>query len=97
VSDVERPGPPYRDYLPPERRGAAPRPTAPSVAPEPGRGTVFVTLNGAESAAVWQDGPGECVDVDGDAETVLAWARAQPAARRLLFSPDAQDYVPPDG
>jgi len=88
---------PYRDYLPPERRGAGLSPAAAPVAPEPGCGTVFVTLAGADSVASWQDGPAECVDVTGDAETVLAWARARPAARRLLFSPDAADYVPLDG
>jgi hypothetical protein len=96
VDDEERSGPPYRDYLRPELRGAGIPPAPALVAPRPGRGTVFATLAGVDSVATWQDGPDECVDVHGDAETVLAWARSRPAARRLLFSEEAGDYLPLD-
>jgi hypothetical protein len=81
-----------RNYLPPGT--PRPQPGPPPREPRPGHGTVW--LNGAEEdswAASWQDGDRISDSPTGTREQAIAWARAVPAARRLLFSVEADDYL----
>jgi hypothetical protein len=43
--------------------------------------------------ASWQDGPRIAEAPDGSPEQAIAWARRMPAARRLVFSPEANDHL----
>jgi hypothetical protein len=100
-------GPPYRDYLPKDSREAdlpdEDDPDVDDLVDEPSssdgsseRGTVFVTPDGDRWLAVWQ-GPSASEplgDIEGDEETVLAWASSRPADLILLFDPELNDYVP---
>lgn len=65
-----------------------------------GRGTVFISRKRDGTLwALWQEDatPYALGEREGDEESVLAWARAQPADKRLLFSNEANDYLPLDG
>ena len=81
-----------RDYLP----GPPPvERTRPVRVPRPGHGTVWV--NGSDDAswcASWQDEDRIEDSPTGSREEALVWARRMPAARRLVFSADEDDYVP---
>lgn len=71
------------------------------LAPSSGTGSVFVTTYRDGSwAAIWQGDDGDEADrhvtVDGDHDEVLAWARAQPAARHWIFDPEADRHLPLD-
>ena len=83
-----------RRYLP--EGTPAPQPAAQAGAPRPGHGTVFVNdIDLADNvwAASWQDGP-RVADFDGRSyEEALTWARAQPAARHVIFMRERDDYV----
>lgn len=74
-------------------------------APRPGHGTVYVRpLADGTWLASWQDdfppsdeGPrAGLADYTGPEGDVIAWARVQPAERHLIFSGEANDYVPLD-
>jgi hypothetical protein len=43
--------------------------------------------------ASWQDGDRISDFPDGPRDQVIAWARAVPAASRMVFSADANDYL----
>jgi hypothetical protein len=79
-----------RDYA----DGVPAGPQVPPAPPRPGHGTVFVdtTVDGTWAAS-WQDGP-RLADVEGERAEVVGWALAQPAERRLLFSPADDAYLP---
>jgi hypothetical protein len=54
--------------------------------PRPGYGTIFVTQDRDGTwSALWQDeGNSGFADCEGDRDTVIAWAKAQPAAERII-------------
>lgn len=73
--------------------------------PRPGHGIVFIVpLADGTWWASWQDdfppsdaGPrAGLADFKGPKDDAVAWARAQPAERHLIFSAEANDYVPMD-
>jgi hypothetical protein len=43
--------------------------------------------------ASWQDGDRISDSPDGPRDQVIAWARAVPAASRMVFSAEANDYL----
>jgi hypothetical protein len=66
------------------------------LAPRPGTGVVYVRAEDPDtSGAIWQgEEPDEMVDFDGPPEASIEWARAQPAAKHLIFDPGTGDFVP---
>jgi len=82
-----------RDYLP--EGTPPPIPAEPPPAPRPGYGTVWInTLDPDSWVASWQDGDG-LEDFDGGTrEEAVAWACSRPAARRMIWSGAAGDYIP---
>jgi hypothetical protein len=81
-----------RDYLPPGTPLPAPAP--PPEPPRPGHGTVWLTESADDSwAASWQDGHRVADGPDGSREQAIAWAHRTPAEKRLIFSPEADDYL----
>lgn len=99
--------PPYREVRQFYLGGAiarVPSHPLPTIRPRPGYGTVYILQqpDGIWEAS-WQDH--SCPDeqgnivggvegLEGDEETVLAWAKTRPAEQILIFSPDADDYLP---
>src|SRR5689334_21843852 len=85
-----------RDYLNPRPRCRVKRPPMEPPQPRPGHGTVFVnrTVDGTWDAS-WQDATAH-QDYEGTLEEAVEWAKAQPAASRLIFDRVRQDYVPLD-
>jgi hypothetical protein len=99
----EASGPPYRDYLP--STAAGPRSSDgpeeaealnPPMSGPTESGTVFITLDGERSMAIWQGPPGTepMGEVQGDEETVLGWARSRPADLMLIFDEEVGGHVP---
>jgi hypothetical protein len=70
--------------------------------PLPGTGTVFVmhSRDGSWWTASWQSNDGEPLAIistdDVSRDDAIAWARAQPAGRRLIKEVAAPDFAPLD-
>jgi hypothetical protein len=77
---------PNADYLPEPLYPGFVDPEAPTSAPEPGTGTVWVIPpegNGPWGAAWVAEGAAKLANLRGPQEAVVAWALAQPAVRWL--------------
>jgi hypothetical protein len=77
--------PPYRDYT---DEPLSSEPPAEETAPRPGHGTVWLTPLGDDEddwMVSWQDEGAILRGEDAPLASAVVWARAQPAAQRLVF------------